>query len=55
MRSLLKPVAFMALFVMFFAFANVQSVSAESGGDIEGILRRSKLVVAVTAVDQPPR
>lgn len=54
MRSLLKPVAFMALFVMFFAFANVQSVSAESGGDIEGILRRGKLVVAVTAVDQPP-
>ena len=54
MRSFLKPAVFMVLFLMLASFAGVQAVFAESNDDIEGILRRGKLVVAITAVDQPP-
>ena len=54
MRSTFKSVVFMFVFLNLLTFVASQGLPAGTGGDIEGILRRGKLVVAITAVDQPP-
>ncbi|MBR4795835.1 MAG: hypothetical protein IK050_05285, partial [Lachnospiraceae bacterium] len=55
MRFMFRQVLLvLLLFFMLLSFAGAQELSAGSGGDIEGILKRGKLVVAITAVDQPP-
>ncbi|MBP5329828.1 MAG: amino acid ABC transporter substrate-binding protein [Spirochaetaceae bacterium] len=54
MRFMFKPILLLLLFFILLSFAGAQEFSAGSGGDIEGILKRGKLVVAITAVDQPP-
>lgn len=54
MRFTFKPVVSVLLFFWLLSFSFAQKIPAESGGDIEGILKRGKLVVAITAVDQPP-
>jgi len=54
MRSKFKSLVFIFLFLAFLAFTGAQELPGGKEDDIEGILRRGKLVVAITAVDQPP-
>ena len=52
MKFMFKPVVFLLLASIFIFSAAGQSSNTD--GDIEGILKRGELKVAITAVDQPP-